>query len=284
MTNLSDTRQCGNGTDGHVQPTRESEAPLAPQRGTAVTAAGEVPHMPAATASIAERFPDLLLRSEAFADLRSGMTTVAVGGFDQIAAAGLTLILDGGTNAVFAAERLPPDRRPDVLLLADAILHTAAPLAGLRARHPNARLLIITPRPSTAYGRLSLACGASCIPASAPVAAIRYSVNLTAAGRPLFIASDGSILRAAAPDAPPPLTGRESEVLALLIGGLPYASIAHRLKLQADTVKKHGARIREKLAVKRSQDLVGLPLAVLSDTHPNGWAYDPPRASPNRPR
>jgi hypothetical protein len=46
---------------------------------------------------------------------------------------------------------------PDVLMLAEAMLHAAEPLRELRGRHPNARLLILASEPSDAYGRLSLA-------------------------------------------------------------------------------------------------------------------------------
>jgi DNA-binding NarL/FixJ family response regulator len=193
---------------------------------------------------------------------------VAIGGFDQLLAAGLSAILDDGTTVVVSADRVPPRIEPNVLVLADAILYAAEPLAELRARHPDARLLIVAPEPSRAYGRLSLACGASCIAANAPVAAIRCAVDLTAGGQRVFIGRSGSILRDDDPDCPGPLTARETQILMLLVRGVRYAGIAHVLELQVDTAKKYGARLRGKLNVQRSQELVGLPLALLSvSTH-----------------
>jgi DNA-binding NarL/FixJ family response regulator len=210
---------------------------------------------------------DLLRESEALDDPRSG-PTVAVGGFDQLLAAGLSFVLNDGTTVVVSVDRVPPTMEPDVLVLADAILHAAEPLAQLRARHPDAGLLIVAPEPSRAYGRLSLVCGASCVAASAPVAAIRCAVNLTAGGQRVFIASSGSILRDSDPDCPAPFTARETQILMLLVRGLRYAGIAHVLELQVDTAKKYGARLRGKLNVQRSQELVGLPVALLSaSTH-----------------
>jgi DNA-binding NarL/FixJ family response regulator len=221
--------------------------------------------MPISATTVAlSQFPE----SEALDDPHTG-ATVAVGGFDPLRAAGLSRILEDGSTVVVSADPVPPAMEPDVLVLADAILHAAEPLAQLRARHPDAGLLIVAPEPSRAYGRLSLVCGASCVAANAPVALIRWAVNLAASGRRVFIASSGSILRDSDPDCPVPLTARETETLTLLVGGLRYAGIAHILELQMDTAKKYGARLRGKLNVQRSQELVGLPVALLSASAPH---------------
>jgi DNA-binding NarL/FixJ family response regulator len=200
--------------------------------------------------------------------LAPGLSSIldSIGGFDQLLAHGLASILDGMTIFV-STDRLSQHIEPDVLMLADAMLHDAEPLTELRGRHPNARLLILASEPSDACGRLSLACGVSCIAANAPVAAIRGAISLTARGGCVFIGSCGSVLRDGDPDCPGPLTAREAQTLTLLVRGLRYAGIARALDVKVGTAKKHGASLREKLNVQRTKELVQLPLALLGVTH-----------------
>jgi RNA polymerase sigma factor (sigma-70 family) len=56
------------------------------------------------------------------------------------------------------------------------------------------------------------------------------------------------------------LTGREREVMQLVVDGLPNKVIADRMGLSAKTVEAHRARVMEKLKVRSVSDLVKIAL------------------------
>lgn len=79
-----------------------------------------------------------------------------------------------------------------------------------------------------------------------------------------------AVMRRATAPAPPKLSGRESEVLALLADGLGTSEIASSLYMSESTAKTHITHIYQKLgAVNRAQALVGaMRLGLLDHASP----------------
>ena len=79
-----------------------------------------------------------------------------------------------------------------------------------------------------------------------------------------------AVMRRATAPAPPKLSGRESEVLALLADGLGTSEIASSLYMSESTAKTHITHIYQKLgAVNRAQALVGaMRLGLLGHASP----------------
>jgi DNA-binding CsgD family transcriptional regulator len=89
--------------------------------------------------------------------------------------------------------------------------------------------------------------GATDSPAQPPLASLRRALEhgLAASNR----AGGGSL--------PARLTAREQEVLQALSTGASYAEIARDLVIDLETVRSHAKRIRRKLGVSASSDLLG---------------------------
>ena len=60
---------------------------------------------------------------------------------------------------------------------------------------------------------------------------------------------------------PKPLSGRERQVLGLIVEGLPNKDMATQLRLSVRTVEKHRQRVMRKLGVRRATELVKFAVA-----------------------
>lgn len=157
------------------------------------------------------------------------------------------------------AEALPlwERHRPDVLLLdlAMSVVDGLEALARLRARHPEARVLMLTSSDDGDEVLAALDGGASgYITKSARyeelVGAIR---EVHAGGRP--IGADVA-RRIASRERTAPLTPREMEVLELLREGLTYAEMGQRLAVTQRTARAHVVAVREKLSAANNAQAV----------------------------
>lgn len=77
----------------------------------------------------------------------------------------------------------------------------------------------------------------------------------------------------------PALTGREEEVLRLLVAGLSNLQIAERLGLRSQTVKNHVRRVYEKLDVHSRVELIGSLRGPLERYQYRGVSPEDPRPS-----
>ncbi len=75
-------------------------------------------------------------------------------------------------------------------------------------------------------------------------------------------AGDGPLVRLQAPEKPhaplSALTPREAEILAYLSRSRSYDEIAALLSIDLETVRTHARRVRHKLGVRTSRELIGV--------------------------
>lgn len=187
---------------------------------------------------------------------------------------GLRLILEGepdlvvvgeggsGAEAVALARTLEPDvvcmdvRMPEV----DGIRATELVL---RLPHPP-KILVVTTFSSDDFVLAALRAGAAgFVLKRASAAELVAAVRAVASGASLLYpdAVRQLVLAAQQPAAPvydgPPLTPRETEVLALVAQGLTNAEVAARLVLGTETVRTHVAGVLRKLGARdRTQAVV----------------------------
>ena len=167
-----------------------------------------------------------------------------------------------GHGAVEMAAR----ERPDVLVLDIGLpgLNGVDALRRIRAATPRTAVVVLSMHASPSIVRAALRAGASgYVVKGRGVADLLAAVRAAASGDAFFspevarIVRDES-LRAPAHDADPfeALTPREREVLALVARGRTSKEIAAALGLSAKTVEGHRERLREKLGLRTTADLV----------------------------
>lgn len=131
-----------------------------------------------------------------------------------------------------------------------------------RAEHPETAVAVVSGQEDRETVMRALDLGAkSFIPKSTDIARMREALAVVLGGGvylPESIAVAGAGHGAAAGTALPwPLTGRQAEVLALLVAGLPNKLIARRLDIAESTVKIHVSVILRELKVaSRTQALI----------------------------
>lgn len=167
-------------------------------------------------------------------------------------------------------------QHPDLeLVLVDLGLPDARGLASLttlRRLAPQARHVVVSAdeRPQTVLAAME-AGAAGFIPKTADLRAMRSALALVLQGRICLPPAAVAALAPAALPAPPALSPRQLEVLALLVQGHANKVISRRLGLSASTVKTHLEAIFRELAVSsRTQAMAAaaqlglqLPLAPL---------------------
>lgn len=179
----------------------------------------------------------------------------------------LTLVAEASDGA--DALRLAEETRPDVVLM-DMVMPEidgATATRAIKERFPEIQVLALTSFKEDRLVHQALEAGATGyllknISADQLAAAIRDAY----AGHPtLSPEATQALIRAtrAANQPKPllePLTDREQEVLALMVGGLSNAAIAERLVVSLSTVKFHVSNILAKLAVESRTEAVSLAL------------------------
>lgn len=139
-------------------------------------------------------------------------------------------------------------------------------LETLRERFPEMPTAVVSASedPATVVRCLDLGAKAF-VPKSAPAARIRAALEALLDGRVAL--PDGVTAAQPGQTADPAawrLTGRQREVLALLVAGLPNKRIAQRLGIAESTVKIHvSALLRELGAASRTQALIAVARAGL---------------------
>ena len=160
------------------------------------------------------------------------------------------------------------DRRcgPDVVLMDMALpgMDGAETIKALQSASPTTCAIALTSCKEEARIQAALAAGAigyllKDVSADELAAAIRNAHR----GRPTLAPEAAQALIHAATNPTEPgadLTGREREVLALLVAGLSNAEIAERLVVSLATVKSHVSNILSKLNVSSRTEAVALAL------------------------
>lgn len=196
------------------------------------------------------------------------MLTTVLGRFAPLVGRGLAQILqeDRGIRIVAAdldgveLERAIAERAPRVVILDELNIADPSILERIQDVQPTVGLIVLAHEPTVTYGTRLFTLGANCVAKDVSAANIRTAVRIAAEGRRVFADVDGHLLERASPAADAALTPREEEVLEYLSRGRSHAEIAHAMRLGVETVRTHTAHIRRKLGVRRSRDLIGVPL------------------------
>lgn len=186
--------------------------------------------------------------------------------FERVVAIGLTAVLcdDRGLRVLerdlddVALEGALVRWSPRVAILGE----TAAPafverLLSVRAQ---TRVVVFAHDPSRAQVMRILGAGANCVALSAPHVDVVAAVRSTARDERFFANASGERVERCYPADAEALTKREREVLALLVKGASYQTVAYKLGMGLRTAEKHAARIFRKLRVGSKRDLVGMPV------------------------
>ena len=163
----------------------------------------------------------------------------------------LVAVADDGARAV----ALVAEHRPDVVLMdlrmpgMDGVEATRR----IRRDHPDVEVVVLTTHADDDSVLAALRAGArGYLTKDAGVAEIARAVAAAAAGQALLDPQvQARLLQGLTDDrSPGPLTERETEVLALIAGGLSNAEIAERLVISTATVKSHINRIFAKTGAR----------------------------------
>jgi len=173
---------------------------------------------------------------------------------------GETLAIVGEAGSTDALDETNIEGTPDVVLLGFENSEGTSMIDRLRARFPEARILVLAEISDGESAFRSVRAGADgLVPKSAAPDEIRDAINAIARGEQVFHpelsaeallwAARNEGLKTSNPKNPPPLTPREREILEHLSEGLSAADIAARLHLSRRTVEAHLANAYRKLGV-----------------------------------
>ncbi len=152
----------------------------------------------------------------------------------------LVAVAEDGAQAI----ALVDEHRPDVVLmdLRMPVMDGVEATRRIRRDHPDVEIVVLTTHADDDSILAALRAGArGYLTKDAGVAEIARAVAAAAAGQALLDPQvQVRLLQGLTADRPPgPLTERETEVLALIAGGLSNAEIAQRLVISTATVKSH---------------------------------------------
>lgn len=185
----------------------------------------------------------------------------------------MTVVGQAGSieGAVSAWERLQPDVVVTDLQLPDG--HGLDVVRTIRASDDTTGVVVLTMHAGDDHIFAAMEAGASAFVGKDTRAAEVVSAAKHAAVAPRTFLCAGlsqAVMRRAASPAPPRLSGREAEVLALLADGLGTGEIASSLFMSESTAKTHITHIYQKLgAGNRAQALVtAMRLGLLDHASP----------------
>lgn len=198
--------------------------------------------------------------------------------------AGLRALLEAFDDLAFAGEApdgeaalMAFDRcKPDVVLM-DVVMPRmdgVAALKALRARDPNARVVMLSSFPGEDVVQQAIASGAmGFVLKNATAEELAHAIRRAYNGsRILSPEATDALVHAMRRDSAPgaDLTAREREVLAHMARGLNNSEIADRLFLSVSTIKFHVSAILSKLGVTNRVEAVALALqhGLLRDSLP----------------
>ncbi len=135
-------------------------------------------------------------------------------------------------------------------------------LARLKSEQKNARVVMFTMYSDAGYAQRALRGGASgYVSKSAPVDELITAIKAVAAGQTYIdqeLAQDLAVFKHREGDPMDSLTNREIEILRLLGEGKSFTQIAETFGIAYKTVANSCSRLKEKLGLERTADLIRL--------------------------
>lgn len=169
---------------------------------------------------------------------------------------------DSGESAISLCVKLQPD-----VVLMDMVMKSldgAAATRLIRKQCPSTQVIALTSFKDEILVKSALQAGAiSYLLKDVSVHELGEAIRAAHAGRPMISAEATQVLIDAASQdvAPiPDLTGREREVLLLMVEGLNNTQIAGRLTVSPSTIKSHVSSILAKFGVTSRTEAVALAL------------------------
>lgn len=208
---------------------------------------------------------------QTLASSEEGAITVVVGRFEPLVGFGLEHILSTDSRiCVLASDldcvelvRVVMQEAPDLAII-DETLEPAL-FEGLSDIRSATGVAVLARCPTRLYGLQRLACNMSCLAKSASAADILDAIHFIASGGQVFVTASGHRTERDSSESPL-LTKRETDVLGYLIEDRRYAEIAYALGIRPETVRKHTARICQKLEIGGRQELIGMPASTRHPT------------------
>jgi len=167
---------------------------------------------------------------------------------------------DSGESAIQLCAKLQPD-----VVLMDMVMQGmdgAAATRLIRKQCPSAQIIALTSFKDDILVKSALQAGAiSYLLKGVSASELAQAIRAAHAGRPTISPEvTQALIQAASQDAVPghDLTGREREVLILMVEGLNNTQIAGRLTVSPSTIKSHVSSILAKLGVTSRTEAVAL--------------------------
>jgi len=192
--------------------------------------------------------------------IRSGLA-VFLEAFDDLKLVGEAT---DGREAIHLCDEVKPD-----VALMDLVMPRMDGVTAIRAirqAHPEIQVIALTSFGDQNLVQEALHAGAiGYLLKNASIDQLAEAIRAARAGKPTLAPEAFRALVEAPPPSPPPmleepLTGRESEVLALMVEGLNNTEIAQRLSVSRSTVKTHISNILAKLGVSNRIEAAALAM------------------------
>jgi DNA-binding NarL/FixJ family response regulator len=193
------------------------------------------------------------------------MATVVAGKFEDLVAIGLSRLIEEDPDLELAARDVPlselesvaSKHSPAVVLLNFGALSGPAEVQALHRRLPEAKIVLLANRPTSAECTQMLSFGATgCLSKETQARDIVNAIHLASRGMhvlPRSATAGGGVDRLGMEGSD--LTARDAEVLELLQDGHTNSEIGGELSIGVETVRTHARNIYRKLGVPSRREL-----------------------------